>query len=102
MTLQEFFANLDFQPMDTLPWVRRDHWEDPEDAERFKEMPCGIVLRRQNLRVSLDRFVLVGNEVSGRNTTGCSCCSGEWREDARFNGWAWAFPFLTLDNGPRL
>ncbi len=86
---QAVLQQLDFQPMCRIPDdADRRHYH-PDYRAPF-EMPVGVVLRRAGHSHLVDRYVLVGNDVAGRNTTGCSCCSSEWSNHlGDFDGWAW-------------
>lgn len=85
MTFEAYCQTLEFKPMDTLPWELNTEFDPP-----IKLMPLGLVLKARDGYYY--KFVLVGNNVDGDSTTGCSCCSQEWKEYVEnFVGWSWAF-----------
>jgi hypothetical protein len=87
-SLKEFADSLLFQSMDTLPLeLRYPDQERPPWNNRRSSMPLGIILRRKDK--TSQEYVLVGNNVAGNLTRGCSCCSSEWIEILNtFEGWA--------------
>jgi hypothetical protein len=79
----EMAKRLAFKSIETLPWELDNDYEPPK-----KRMPVGIVLRKRD-----GCLTLVGNDIGGPNTRGCTCCSELW-EDAvfaleRYTEWAW-------------
>ena len=74
-----FAATLDYQPMETFPWV--------EDDELWCA-PTGVVVRYGD-----GKYDLLGIEPSGYRSSGCSCCSEPYNRELPGNptGWAWAF-----------
>ena len=86
MDTNKYLATLNYQPIDTLPWIEEDLGYDGEvDIRRY--MPVGVVLRRDN-----GCMCIIGHNVCGRNTTGCDCCSELWEIAIdRYTHWAWIF-----------
>ena len=81
MSFQEYMYNLKFNSIDTLPWIK--------DDDSPMELPVGIVLRNKNNK----KVELIGTDIAGIRSTGCSCCSLSWRIYINdFDGWAWLIP----------
>ena len=96
MTFKQFAENLEYQPMDTFPWVRDP--EEPENHARW-EVPVGVVVREERPEDSYRpgvSYQLYGQELAGYRTQGCSCCSSEYEGylGCYATGWAWVTPAL--------
>lgn len=90
--LQEYLASLNYQLLSSLP-DEADHSGDDEEYKAAFMMPAGVVLRRSKIQESWQRkYTVVGDEVCGRHTAGCDCCSTEWKDmlgNPKYDGWAW-------------
>ena len=80
-----------WQPIETLPWELSTEYDPPR-----KYMPKGIILRYTIERETVNKFKLIGSDVAGKHTRGCSCCSTDWIDELysryiQYNAWAWAF-----------
>lgn len=81
-------SELDFKPMATLPWVVDEEFD--EDSDYRYQMPMGVVLRRPKPPETFMGYTVVGNNVSGPRTQGCTCCAHPWKDSVdRYDGWAW-------------
>lgn len=92
MTFQEFAATLEYQPVDTFPWVEDTDWD--EDSPRRWNAPQGVVVRYQwDSGVSYDLF---GYGRPGPRSNGCDCCSRDYMKElpSKATGWAWVHPAL--------
>lgn len=77
--------NFEWQPIETLPWEIDTDFD--EDSDYRRRMHSGIILRRPDRQ----ELTLVGDNIAGNVTTGCSCCSQPWSDYIQnFDGWAWA------------
>jgi hypothetical protein len=92
--IEENKDKIDWQSIETLPWKLNTEFDPPH-----KYMPLGILLRYTRLREVKKRYALIGDNISGSRTSGCSCCSVEWVDVierrgspyVKYDGWAWAF-----------
>ena len=85
MNINEYLKTLNYQPISTLPWVEENFACQDEEPDIRQHMPRGVVLR--NL---LGGHSIIGNDICGRNTTGCDCCASEWTDRIdNFAHWAW-------------
>jgi hypothetical protein len=90
MTFKQFAETLEYQPMETFPWVR-----DPEEPENtsYWEVPVGVVVREE--RPAGVSYELFGTEMAGRRTNGCDCCSSYYEGYLpHATGWTWVTPAL--------
>ena len=89
MTFQEFAKTLDYRSMDTFPWQ-----SDPDcDYEVRFMVPAGVVVQLE--RFGGISYELYGQELAGRRTQGCDCCSREYDGNLAYAiGWAWVSPSL--------
>jgi len=86
---------INWQPIETLPWELNDAEYNPPR----KYMPQGIILRWTKENDGVQQYELIGDNIAGERTEGCSCCSMEWyyaitfRNELyhQYNAWAWAF-----------
>lgn len=85
MTFQEYASKLKFLPIESLPWEIDNEFDPPR-----KSLPTGIILYKR-LYKGDGKYVLIGDDISGHRTQGCSCCSTDW-PDVMYNyvGWTWA------------
>ena len=98
--IQKNADKIDWQPIETLPWELNDADYNPPR----KYMPQGIILRYTQYRHGLTNYELIGDNIAGERTVGCSCCSIEWSRNIelrdklykQYNAWAWAFK-TTID-----
>ena len=87
MDIQTYLAKLNYQPIDTLPWIEENFACEDEEPDIRRHMPCGVILKRTS-----GEYVTIGNNTSGRNTRGCDCCSSEWVDVIdRYTHWAWVW-----------
>ena len=90
MTFKQFAETLEYQPMDTFPWV-----VDPDyDGDTSVRVPVGVVVREERPEDSYRpgvSYQLYGQELAGYRTQGCSCCSSEYEGylGCYATGWAW-------------
>lgn len=89
--IEENKDKIKWEPIETLPWELSTEFDPPR-----KYMPQGIILRYKQRENGLDNYELIGDNIAGERTEGCSCCSAEWvvAIDSRYRGynaWAWAF-----------
>ena len=94
MTFKQFAENLEYQPMDTFPWV-----VDPDyDGDTSVRVPVGVVVREERPEDSYRpgvSYELYGQELAGYRTQGCDCCSSDYEGYLpHATGWAWVTPAL--------
>ena len=94
MTFKQFAENLEYQPMDTFPWV-----VDPDyDGDTSVRVPVGVVVREERPEDSYlpgVSYQLYGQELAGYRTQGCDCCSSYYEGYLpHATGWAWVTPAL--------
>jgi len=76
---------INWQPIKTLPWELDNDFTPPRQF-----MPSAIILRTE--RKGVIKYELIGTDISGWRSTGCSCCSEDWADRiVIYNAWAWAF-----------
>jgi len=88
MDIKTYLGKLNYQPIGTLPWIEENMSTadfDEEDPNIYRYMPCGVVLMDKYRRACI-----IGDNVYGRNTTGCNCCSQKWQDIIDiYTHWAW-------------
>lgn len=89
--IEENKDKIKWEPIETLPWELNQEFDTPR-----KYMPEGIILRYTTRRENVQQYSLIGDNIAGERTEGCSCCSAEWVNALDngylvYNAWAWAF-----------
>ena len=86
MDVNTYLAKLNYQPIDTLPWVEKNFACEDEEPNIRRYMPHGVVLKRANRGTRHT----IGHNIGGSSTTGCDCCSKEWIDAVHdYSHWAW-------------
>jgi len=85
MDTNTYLAKLNYQPIDTLPWIDENMACDFEQPDIRRSMPLGVVLKHKHRP-----NVIIGNELCGCNIAPWDGPTRPWEEEIYgFTHWAW-------------